>query len=339
MRGRALILAGGGGHTGYAFALAQALQGEVSLSFLVPEGDTLSEKRLSRLGEVGFLVKPRGPETPTHQFAVRLAESFAKSVGRVPREVDVVVSTGSNFCVPPALVAWAKGIPVVNIESSVRFSGASATARLLQHFSVITALHWEEQRRFLDGVVVGPLLPKPEFEPRDEGYILVTGGTYGHRLLFDAVAESELRNVVLQTGRVDPAPYAERHPEWRVITLIERFHELLAGAEVVVTHFGSTALDAVAYRKPLVLVPNPELGMRPAAVEDAGPFARKVNAVLVSRMTSKSLLEAIDDARGREPPELPDGTANLAERILDLISYSDPRSTPSRPPRREEGGR
>jgi len=333
-----LILAGGGGHTGYAFALAQALHGEASLSFLVPEGDTLSEKRLRKLGEIEFLVKPRGPKTPTHQFAVRLAEAFAKSVRRVPREVDVVVSSGSNFSIPPALVAWAKGIPVVNIESSVRFSGASATARLLQHFSVVTALQWEEQRRFLDGVVVGPLLPKPEFEPRDDGYILVTGGTYGHRLLFDAVAESGLRNVVLQTGRVDPAPYAKRHPEWRVITLTERFHELLAAAEVVVTHFGSTALDAVAYGKPLVLVPNPEW-TRTAGAGDAGPFAGKVNAVLVSPLAPEALLEAIGEARGRHPPRLPDGAANLAGRVLDLISQGDVRSRPPRPSNRKECAR
>ena len=75
-----LILAGGGGHTGYSCALAQALYGKVSLSFLVPEGDYLSEKRLARFGKVNFLVKPRGPKTNTYKFTFRLTKSFVKSI-------------------------------------------------------------------------------------------------------------------------------------------------------------------------------------------------------------------------------------------------------------------
>jgi len=40
-----LVLAGGGGHTGYAYALAQALHEKVSLSFLVPEGDATKNSK------------------------------------------------------------------------------------------------------------------------------------------------------------------------------------------------------------------------------------------------------------------------------------------------------
>ena len=318
VQGRVLILAGGGGHTGYAYALAQALHKRVPLSFLAPEGDTLSERRLSKFGEVKFLIKARGPTTSTHEFAPRFAKAFVDSIGQVSREFDVVVSTGSNFCIPPAIIAWARGIPVINIESSVRFSSPSKTARLLQPFSTITVLQWEEQRRLLDGVVVGPLLPKPEVKPWKGGYILVTGGTYGHRLLFDVLAESNLRNVVLQTGRVDPAPYVKRHPEWKVITLTEKFHELLAGAELVITHFGSTALEAVVYGKPVMLVPNPEW-TRTAAIEDAGYLAKKVNAVPVSEINLETLLGAIDEARKRTVPSLPNGAENLANEVTKLL--------------------
>jgi len=314
-----LILAGGGGHTGYAYALAQALYGKASISFLVPEGDDLSEERLSRFGEVDFLIKPRGPKTPTYKFAVRLAKAFAKSIKKVPRKLNVVVSSGSNFCLPPALTAWFKGIPIVNIESSVRFSKPSKTAQILQPFSYITALQWEEQKKLLaDGVVVGPLLPRPEIKPWNGGYILITGGTYGHKVLFDTIKESSLTNVALQTGQIDPQPYIKSHPEWKVVTLTERFHELLAGAEVVVTHFGSTVLDATVYRKPVVLVPNPEW-TRTAGIEDAEYLARKVNAVLVSEITLEKLLDAIESASKRDIPKLPRGAENLANRIFELI--------------------
>jgi len=323
-----LILAGGGGHTGYAYALAQALHGKVSLSFFVPEGDRLSEKRLSKFGKIGFFIKPRGPKTPTYKFAVRLAKAFAEAVRKVPREINALVSSGSNFCIPAALTAWFKGIPIINIESSVRFTEASKTVKILHPFSDITALQWEEQKKLLGGgTVVGPLLPKPEIEPWNGGYILITGGTYGHRLLFDAAKESSLTNVVLQTGRIDPQPYMKSHPEWKVITLTEKFHELLAGADVVVTHFGSTVLDALVYKKPTVIVPNPEW-TRTAGVEDAKYLAKKVNAALVSDITPQNLLEAIEEVKKRKIPKFPDGAENLAEKIIEMLSGSFFRNSP-----------
>jgi len=312
-----LILAGGGGHTGYAYALAQALHKKVRLSFLAPKGDSLSKNRLSKFGNVEFLVKPRGPKTSANIFMALLARAFINSVKLPIQDFDVVVSTGSNFCVSPALVSWIRGVPVVNLESSVRFVKASKTARVLQPFSTLTALQWEEQKRLLKGVVVGPILPKPEVKPWNGGYILVTGGTYGHRLLFDALAESNLHNVVLQTGRISPEPYKKKHHEWEVITSTDRFHELLAGAELVVTHFGMTLLETAVYRKPVVLVPNPEWA-RTAGMEDAQYLAKKLNAVLVSEIKTKILLDAINEAKKRKVPVLPDGAQNLANEIITL---------------------
>lgn len=317
VRKRALILAAGGGHTGYGYALGQALHTKASLSFLVPQGDLLSERRLSKFGKVEFLILPRGPKTPAHKFAVRLAKAFLDSVGQNLQNFDVVVSTGSNFCIWPAFLAWMRGVPVVNIESSVRFVKPSKTARILQPFSKITALQWEEQKRFLKGVVVGPLLHKPEVKPWNGRYILVTGGTHGHRFLFDALAETDLQNVVLQTGKVNPTPYAVKHPEWKVLAITEKFHELVAGAEVVVTHLGSTTIEAVVYRKPIVLVPNPEW-TRTAGPEDAKYLAKRVNAVLISQIEPEKLLAAIDIARKRKVPSLPDGAEKLANIIVEL---------------------
>jgi UDP-N-acetylglucosamine--N-acetylmuramyl-(pentapeptide) pyrophosphoryl-undecaprenol N-acetylglucosamine transferase len=316
--GRVLILVGGGGHSGYAYALAQALHKKMFLAFLVPDGDTLSERRLSKFGNVKFLIKPRGPKTSTQQFIPRLAKAFIESISQPFHEFDIVVSSGSNFCVLPAIMAWMRGVPVVNIESPVRFSKPSKTARILQHFSAITALHWEEQKRLLNGVVVGPIVPNLEIKPEKRGYILVTGGTHGHKLLFDAMAESNLHNVVLQTGKVDPKTYVEKHPEWRVLTFTEGFQELLAGAEVVVTHFGLTALEAaVVYKKPVVIVLNPEW-TRTVGAEDAELLAEKINAVFVSETNLETLLNAIEEARNRTAPTLPSGAENLAKMILEL---------------------
>ncbi|MGB9683518.1 MAG: UDP-N-acetylglucosamine--N-acetylmuramyl-(pentapeptide) pyrophosphoryl-undecaprenol N-acetylglucosamine transferase [Candidatus Bathyarchaeales archaeon] len=313
-----LILAGGGGHTAYGYALAQRLYGRANLHILVPEGDKLSYERLSKFGTVDFLLKPREAKTPTSEFIPKLVKAFIEAFKKVPTKFDVVVSTGSNFCIPPSLFAWVKGIPIVNIESSVRFTKASKTALLLQPFSTITALHWEEQKKLLKkGIVVGPLIPKPEVKPWNGGYILVTGGTLGHKRLFDVIAESKLENVVLQTGTVNPEPYRRQHPEWKILEHSARFYELIAGADVVVTHFGATILEALVYRKPTVVVPNPEW-TRTAGVEDAEHYARKINAVMVSEITLENILNAIEEARKREYPKLPDGSSNLAELILKL---------------------
>jgi len=313
-----LVLAGGGGHTGYAYALAQRLHDRASLDFLVPDEDVLSQRRLSKFGAVNFLLKPRGANTPNREFLPRLTRSFIDCARRVSRKYDVVVSTGSNFCIPPALLAWVKGIPVINIESSVRFTRASRTAFILQFFSTITALQWNEQRRLLkSGIVVGPLLPKPEVKPWNGGYILVTGGTMGHKMLFDVISESDLENVVLQTGKVDPERYRMEHPGWRIIDFSTKFYQLVAGSDLVITHFGSTALEALVYRKPMVIVLNPEW-KRTVGKSDAEIFARKINASLVWDVNLENLLAAIEEAKRRELPTFEDGARNLAEMILSL---------------------
>jgi len=315
---KVLILAGGGGHTGYGYALAQRLCGRANLHFLVPEGDFLSQKRLSKFGCVDFLLKGRGAKTPTREFILNLMRAFLDSSKRVSREYDVVISTGSNFCIPPALFAWMKGVPLVNIESSVRFTKASKTARVLQPFSAITALHWKEQKKLLrKGIVFGPLLPKAEVEPWNGGYILVTGGTLGHKMLFDVVAESDLENVVLQTGKVNPEPYKEKHPEWKVILFSTKFHELVAGADIVITHFGSTALEAVVYKKPMVMVLNPEW-KRTVGKSDAEFFAEKVNAAFIWDINLENLLKAIEEAKKKKAPVFANGAEKLAEVILEF---------------------
>lgn len=121
MNGSVLLLAGGGGHTGYAVALAEELKSQVELRFLAPEDDLLSIARLQIYGKVETLVKPRHPRTPIYRFLPRLAKSFIQSMKRIPKNCRCVVSTGSNFCIPPALISWLRGIPVINIESADRF--------------------------------------------------------------------------------------------------------------------------------------------------------------------------------------------------------------------------
>ena len=312
---KVLILAGGGGHTSIALALAQALRGKAETSFLIPEDDKLSRKLLSPFGSVEELIKGRYPKTSNILFPFRLLSAFWHAYPRV-RKYDVVVSTGSNFCIPPAIVAWIKGISVINIESRVAIIKPSKTANLLTHFSKQTLLQWDEQMKNLKGVVTGPIFPEERYESKDLGYVLVTGGTEGHKQLFDAIAELNLPKVVLQTGKVDPKPYTAKHPNWAIIPYSNEFEKLVAESSIVITHQGGgTIFEAVLYGKPLIIVFNPEL-TRTADTEDMHLLAKKLNAPFLDHADSKTIESLILKIGKRENSHFENGRVKAAEIIL-----------------------
>lgn len=314
------ITASGGGHTGYAVSIAQRLKGRAEMAFFVPEGDSWTASKVERYGPVIEIRKPRGPNEGFGKLLLGMSRAALQSLFRV-RGIDVLVSSGSNHSVAPALAAWARRIPVVNIESSVRFTRPSSTAKHLARFSKITALQWEEQLKILPtGRVFGPLYELPEHEARDDGYVLVTAGTYGFRRLFDAVAGLDLDKVVLQTGRVDPREYVSRRPGWIVFDYDPEFSRWIARASLVISHLGKTVIDAaLTYRKPVMVVPNPEWRLT-AGAEDAKILAEKLGICYQEDLSPEALREAIDRCRRRRPREHPDGSARLAEAVLDLAS-------------------
>jgi UDP-N-acetylglucosamine:LPS N-acetylglucosamine transferase len=311
-----LILAGGGGHTSIALALAQALKGKAETSFLIPEGDKLSRQLLSPLGAVDELIKGRYPQTSNLLFPFRLTASFYHSLPKINKKYDVVVSTGSNFCIPPAIIAWLKGIPVINIESRVAITKPSKTGAILTHFSKQTLLQWEEQTKKLNGTLVGPIFPEKRFEAKDGGYILVTGGTEGHKRLFDAIIELNLERVILQTGKVDPAPYKTRKPNWTVIEYSTEFERLVAESTLVITHQGGgTIFETVLYEKPLIIVFNSDIP-RTANTEDMKVLAEKVGAPFLEEADAEKIQTLIEKAQTSPRPSFEDGRSKAAEIIL-----------------------
>jgi UDP-N-acetylglucosamine:LPS N-acetylglucosamine transferase len=243
--------------------------------------------------------------------------AFIESFRFVKGDYDFVISTGSNFCFPPALVGVARGVPLINIESPVRFTKPGLTTKFLAPLSLITALPWPEQKKILKGVVVGPIIPGQEIKPWNGGYIFVTGGTFGHQKLFDVLLKTGWKNIVLQTGRVSPVRYKAKNPNWKVFKYTKSFQKYLAGAEIVVTHFGSTVLEAANFKKPIVIVPNPEW-KRTVGLEDAVLLAKNVNAEVLSNISVEGLKTAVKNAKSKEPLNLPDGGNNLAAIIREL---------------------
>jgi hypothetical protein len=85
----------------------------------------------------------------------------------------------------------------------------------------------------------------------------------------------------------------------------------------VVTHFGATALEVLSYKKPMVIVGNPEW-TRAATFGDAKVYAEKINVPLVLDVTLENVLDAIKQAEKRPIPSLPDGAKALARIILNM---------------------
>ncbi len=336
MEKRIVLTAAPGGHSGYAAAIAYYLR-ETGIQpvFLVARGDKWTISRLRSLGvggEIHEVVLPRKPGEALARSLPRWPTAFRESVRLLrmlyKRGARVLVSCGSNLSLAPATVAKLLGMKLFNVESIVRMTGPGKTPKLLDPLSEATLVHWPEQARFFRNPrVVGPIYMPPRYKSRDEGYILVTTGTMGHPRLFEALSKLDLRDVVLQTGRVDPEPYRRRHPSWRVFQFTPDLDRWIAGAHIVITHFpGSTsATAALAYNKPVILVAAPHLrGSAPQ--DDALLYAEKIGAIYVREVSPKRLAEAIREAeRSIEPGKAksyPVG-AREAAKLLAGIAYSN----------------
>ncbi|MEZ0290373.1 MAG: glycosyltransferase [Sulfolobales archaeon] len=313
------ITASGGGHTGYAIALAQRLAGKAELVFYIPRGDRWSRSKVERYGEIVEIRKSRGPNESVFRLLYNLPRAFIESLERVG-EIDLFISSGSNHSIPPAVASKMKRIPVINIESSVRFARASGSAKYLSYISDLTVLQWEEQKKILPrGEVFGPLYEKPEYEARDDNLIVVTAGTYGFKELFDVVYKTDLENVVLQTGRVDPGLYRGKK-NWIVFDFDPDINRWIARASIIITHLGKTVIDAaLTYRKPVILIPNPNWRLT-AGAEDAKILAEKLNICYEERLEPRVILERVEECRKRVPREYPDGAERLSREIFRRFS-------------------
>jgi UDP-N-acetylglucosamine:LPS N-acetylglucosamine transferase len=146
--------------------------------------------------------------------------------------------------------------------------------------------------------------------------ISLTGGTEGHKQLFDAISELVLEKVIMQTGRVDPSPYKASHPNWEVITYSTDFERLIAESSIVITHQGGgTIFEAILYEKPLIIAFNPEL-TRTANTEDMRILAEKVNAPFLEQADAKKIESLMLEVHSVKRHHLNNGCIKAAEIII-----------------------
>ncbi|MCE4620245.1 MAG: polysaccharide biosynthesis protein, partial [Desulfurococcales archaeon] len=180
-----LVLAGYGGHAGYAYAVLYHLRHAYNvpiedIDVLVPQGYKWVREKLEGLGNILEAPLPRKPNEPFIKTLHRWPGALIRGL-RECRDYSVVLATGSNFSLPHAATCLLKRkARVLVIEAVDRVITASKTPKILSRLGATPILAWEEQKRnYPEGIVVGPIYEPPIYEARDEGFILVTTGTLG----------------------------------------------------------------------------------------------------------------------------------------------------------------
>ncbi|MCD6300758.1 MAG: polysaccharide biosynthesis protein [Staphylothermus sp.] len=321
---RVLLIASGGGHTGYCRALAERFSEykkdySFKLDAVIPCQDKWSKKLLEDYVDNIFCIKKlRQPYERYYKMLCNFPIALIQSIKRI-KEYDYVIASGSNHSILPAIIAKVKKnhAKILAIESHDRFVTRGKTVSLLAKTIAIPILHWEEQKRlYKKGIVVGPIVKKRKYRIEDKGYILVIGGFEGDKELYDNLVKTPLTNVVLQTGRLNPEHYKKLRPDWIVFDFDPDIDKWIAGARIVVGHTSVTLLEAaVTYKKPIVIYWNPEWSSA-ATFQDIVLFSKKVNAKVLVDPDPETILDTINKVK--PPPDIKgNGAKNLIELILE----------------------
>ena len=314
---RVLIIASGGGHTGFARAIAQFMPFKVD--FVVPEGDRQSVEVLKPYANAFYeVVKGREPGEPLSKLLVNLPKAVAQSFALA--KYDVVIATGSNHSIFPSLAEKLKGAKVFAVESQDRFVTKGKAVSIISSFAERVFLHWEAQKKLYPkkGRVVGPIVERPKYTPKDEGFVLVTTGSMGFMRLYQALSKLGMDNVVIQTGRVRVDDVKALNPRWEVFSFDPDIERWISRASVVVTHQGKTAMEAVVmYQKPTVIVYNRDW-KQAASFKDSRLYAETLGAAFLddpSKWESAQVLKkALEEVR--PPKKFEVGTPKLVEEVL-----------------------
>ncbi|AHC51545.1 polysaccharide biosynthesis protein [Sulfolobus acidocaldarius SUSAZ] len=316
-----LIIASGGGHTGFARAIAEYLP--FKPDFVIPEDDQFSKDMLLDYARKLYYVK-KGKDPG--QGNITLMRNFLKIIiesGKIPKYL-ATIATGSNHSLIPAMLQKIKGSTLYVTESQDRIITRGKTVSVLSKFSRRVFLHWNEQKGLYDnGVVVGPIVEKPKYKSENKGYILVTTGSMGFKKLFDSLLN--LRGnykFVIQTGKVDPTPYIEKKPDWSLFSFDKDIERYIANAELVITHQGKTAMESVVmYGKPTIIVYNKDWKSA-TTKQDTILYAKILGATFLDDPSTWDSIKVLEDniQNVRKPKQFEIGTPKLIDIILSELA-------------------
>ncbi|WP_338603340.1 glycosyltransferase [Sulfolobus tengchongensis] len=314
---RILIIASGGGHTGFARAIAQYMPEKVD--FVIPRSDLYSKQMISQYANKIYEV-PKGRE-PNESNLVLIKRLFSIIWESIKiNKYDIIVATGSNHSIFPSFFQFLKGGKVYGIESQDRLVTRGKAISIISNYAKGIFLHWKEQKRLYEnkGIVVGPIVEKPKYEAKDEGYILVTTGSMGFKRLFDRIVKYRNKTkIVLQTGKVNHRVY-QNNDNIIAFDFDPNLEKWIANASLVITHQGKTAMESVVmYKKPTIIVYNRDW-ISATSLEDAKEYARILGATFlddpITWKDDNTLWDAIENIK--EPNSFNIGTPNLVKYLL-----------------------
>jgi UDP-N-acetylglucosamine transferase subunit ALG13 len=232
---------------------------------------------------------------------------------------DLILSTGAGPAVPFSLVGKLLGVPTVFIESFARIREPSLTGKIMYRLADRFFYQWRSLRsHFPRGTYGGPIFAgsssEDEYPPRPHPrapsgppFVFVTLGnaTQGFPRLLEAVDRLAgaggfgEREVFLQTGNT--AGFHAAHCRSERFLPMERFHEMIRDADLVVSHAGAGTLFHVleAGKVPVVMPRRKRHGEH---VDDH-------QVELVQAMSEEDRVVAVYDA-----PELPGAVATALRR-------------------------
>lgn len=301
-----LITASGGGHTGYAIAVGEALQDKGHTPWIIVDpNDTWTIEKVKKTlpgSPMIPLKRLRGPNEPLARLILRAPSRIPEiaSLARYIRHGDILICTGSNHSLLAAIAGKLRRATVLCIEAIDRITTRSRTPAILHDYlNTPILLHWEEQlKNYPKGILVGPIYEKPRHKPWNEEYILVITGSMGNPRLVKLLLKTTLENVVIQTGRtIEPAQITDRKRGWRAFKYTPDIGKWIAGAKLVIAHQGLSIVEAaLAYKKPVLLAFNPDLPLT-STLEDAEKLAEILNTRIVNPTytTPRELEEAIEE--------------------------------------------
>jgi UDP-N-acetylglucosamine:LPS N-acetylglucosamine transferase len=232
---------------------------------------------------------------------------------------NVVVSTGSNIAIPICVIGKTLGSRVVNAEDSVRIFSPSKTSKYLDLIADITLLQWREQLQFhaKKGRYIGLLLPKVTPSTRS-GRIVISPGSFGFKELCDIAVKTDLEDVTMTIADQDTSGYTK--PGWTIVNRLIGLDEVMASARVVITHLGYTIWEAINYRIPVIIVPNPK--WKSSSVQEMERVALLIQEksyglyLPIDGLTPQKLEDYVKKAEGMSLPPVQRGTDEAVRLII-----------------------
>lgn len=241
----------------------------------------------------------------------------------------LVISSGANVAVPFCLLARARGVPLIFVETMARVERGSLSGRLLAPFAQHVLVQWPELRRsYPDAEVCRPaLLEGVPREPAGEGRgTVVAAGSHGQPFdrLVDLAAQAAAAGLLPEPVTVQALTSRVRRAPFDVVASLpaEEMRRRIAEAAVVITHGGAAILSLAlrSGRMPLVL---PRRQAHGEHVDDhqvtmVGALDRRG---FVVSLDERSLGEALELSRTRWPERGAEGLEGppLGDRLGALV--------------------